>query len=186
MKTLFVVLPFVVENYVEAIEQITFAVENMLGMHLQSMEQDTPYFGIGCYFEKNTPCETEQQKERTLTKQTLARLRDYMSNLISADYIAFTPDWREHKETILLHGIACAYGLKVIELEAEALKEEEKMKACPFCGGVPEFHEHVMMGSDGKPMYYLQCSKCFVSTPPMKNQAEALSVWNTRATEEEK
>ena len=58
----------------------------------------------------------------------------------------------------------------------------EKLKSCPFCGGVAEIHERV--GVCGPSSTYIQC--CMVETQsfhgdmPEESTAKAIKAWNQR------
>lgn len=188
MKTLFVVLPFIVKNYTEIAEEIAFSVESMLGVHLQLISEMQSRYGFGVYFELDGENVVEGKEDNATHKQEASRLRNYLNYMLVADYVVFTSDWHEHTECIILHGIAAAYCMQIVEMQMEVPPEAPKyeLKSCPFCGSEAEFQQHVMMGSDGKPLHYVQCSKCFVSTPPMKSKEEAQSIWDSRSAEKQK
>ena len=182
MKTLFVVLPFIVENYTEIAEKVAFAIESMLGVHLQLKPVIQPFYSVGAYFEFDRE-HTSKGKEKVITpKQEANLLKNYLDYMLAADYIAFTSDWHEHTESIILHGIASAYGMEIVEVPIKVQPEAPKneLQACPFCGGKAEYY---VTENGTQVMYSLQCNKCFVSTPLVKNKEEARSIWNSRTAE---
>ena len=59
-----------------------------------------------------------------------------------------------------------------------ALEAEEKLLACPFCGGEAEvfsaMYAHRLNGAR------VRCTRCWAITPVYKDDSEALAAWNRR------
>lgn len=57
----------------------------------------------------------------------------------------------------------------------------EKLKPCPFCGGIAGLYEHktfinpLALGS-----FYIKCLDCKVTTKYYKTAKEAMKKWNNR------
>lgn len=54
----------------------------------------------------------------------------------------------------------------------------EKLKPCPFCGGVARFGKVFVMQSEERQIVY--CGKCWARTASCDTQEEAADFWNTR------
>jgi Lar family restriction alleviation protein len=54
------------------------------------------------------------------------------------------------------------------------------MKPCPFCGS-SDLGIEVMEGLNQKPLFWIQCQGCRVSTRPNADSRAAVSDWNRRA-----
>ena len=166
MKTIFVVLPLGIENALEVASSIALAVSTKLGEYLFILPDiHSSSYGFGQFFEK-APFDGKNRDGVSF----LARAIEYMAQ---ADYIAFTPDWRRHKECQLLRAIAEAYGLNVLETAVE--EQDTELKRCPFCGSDELSVVHAPNGC------LVRCLKCDVSTTLCSTEQEAADLWNIRA-----
>ena len=156
MKTLFVVMPFGTSDMFEVASKVAFEVEKLLGQHLQLLPLCTSSYGVGLYFEANDTSDA---------KKPLVFLHNSLGYMLSADYVAFAPDYRGHRECQLLRAIAAAYELNVIESAPE-------LKACPFCNA-PDVSIHKV--EDG---YNATCDNCGASGPLCTNEKAATTAWN--------
>jgi len=69
-----------------------------------------------------------------------------------------------------------------------------KLKPCPCCNGVSDIIDHLIydgMGMSGtgeytiyKKGYSVICQECFMSTPCVDEQNEAVKIWNKRHIDE--
>lgn len=59
----------------------------------------------------------------------------------------------------------------------------EKLKPCPFCGGVARFAKTFVMQSEERQIVY--CGKCWARTASCDTQEEAADFWNTRVERSE-
>ena len=164
MKSIFVVLPLGIENALEVASSIALAVSTKLGEYLFILP-DVHFspFSFGTFFEK-APFEGKNRDGVSF----LARAIEYMAQ---ADYIAFPPDWRKHKECQLLRAIAEAYGLNVIETAEE---QETELKPCPFCGS------EAVMQKPTTGCYFVECVNNCVVTHPYDTVHGAAEAWNNR------
>ena len=53
----------------------------------------------------------------------------------------------------------------------------DKLKPCPFCGGVAELYDE-----DGEELYFVgKCTQCEAQTIGSEDKKEAINQWNGRA-----
>ncbi len=53
------------------------------------------------------------------------------------------------------------------------------LKKCPCCNGKAHLNEKVSRAFN-KPIYWIQCSKCWLSTPRLSDKEEILKIWSKR------
>ncbi|MBQ7220734.1 MAG: Lar family restriction alleviation protein [Synergistaceae bacterium] len=165
MKSIFVVLPLGIENALEVASSIALAASMKLGEYLQILPDfSSSTCGFGRFFEKS-PFESKANDNVDF----LSRAISYMAY---ADYIAFTPDWRMHKDCQILRVVAEAYGLNILEAEGE--EQDVELKPCPFCGSEELSVVHAPNGC------LVRCRQCAVSTTLCSTEQEASDLWNNR------
>ena len=156
MKTLFVGIPFGTSDMLEIASEVAFEVEKLLGQHLQLLPSFTSSYGFRLYFETNGT---------TDASKPLGWLHHSLGYMISADYVAFAPCCRGHRECQLLRAIAAAYELNVIE-------SAPTLKPCPFCNA-PDVSIH-----KEETGYSVKCDNCSSSGPVCTNEKAASTAWN--------
>ncbi len=57
----------------------------------------------------------------------------------------------------------------------------EKLKPCPFCGG--EASMSIGRNGENEQLMYVECVSCAGMANMCRYRAEAVTAWNTRATE---
>jgi len=59
---------------------------------------------------------------------------------------------------------------------------DNKLLACPFCGGPAELRLEFYTDMDGKDFIYntVRCADCGARTPRCSNDIEAMEEWNNR------
>lgn len=67
---------------------------------------------------------------------------------------------------------------EITERNAEAQTTEDKLKSCPFCGGMTQLlGEQPLVGST---FYFVQCLKCYSKSGYYIDKQAAIDAWNRR------
>ncbi len=107
---------------------------------------------------------------------------DYLSysllGMSKADVVVFTKDWRSSKECSLLHAIAMAYELFIMELD-ENVFETTELKACPFCGGKATIEQ---LAGD---KWIAECGNCCCKSQVQGAADDAAAAWNRRVSDQQ-
>lgn len=56
----------------------------------------------------------------------------------------------------------------------------DKLKSCPFCGGVGNCNNVGLCDKDGNPLWWVECIDCGINTAGHTTQNEAITSWNRR------
>lgn len=167
MKSVFVVLPFGIENYLDVATKLAFALSMKLGKYLKLLPENTTW-GFGLYFEAMRENKVESAEVINLVKSII-----WMDK---ADYILFTPGWEKYKECRVLYEIAMAYSLNIVELDDE---QEVELRDCPFCGA-SILPEPLRDPKEEGGLYYLRCEVCGAQGARGRNEHEAMKLWDKR------
>ena len=65
----------------------------------------------------------------------------------------------------------------------EAVMDDERLKACPFCGGDASVKQHYIVQK--KAMYKIGCDACGFALNWCERKSHAIKLWNRRAPKEE-
>ena len=163
MKTLFVVLPFVIKDYLKVASKLAFAASMKLGEYVKLLPDANGGYGFGLYFElhmKGTDANTQ-----------LWQIQQAIGLMNKADYLLFMPGWEKYKECRLLYEIAMAYELNIIELDG---KPEIELKPCPFCNAPSDKLTFGCIDDE----YYVECGHCGAGGPMCSDEEAAATAWN--------
>ena len=62
--------------------------------------------------------------------------------------------------------------------------EQNLLKPCPFCGGMPMLLKTDLPPFGDTPRFYVKCAVCCVEMPRIAiNRSQAVTVWNRRAND---
>ena len=168
MRTLFVVLPFVIKDYLKVASKLAFAASMKLGEYLKLLPDANGGYGFGLYFElhmKGTDANTH-----------LWQIQQAIGLMNKADYLLFMPGWEKYKECTILHKIAETYGLNILELDGE---QDVELRDCPFCGVAPL--PNVLKDPDDEGgLYYVRCEICGAQGARGRDEREAMKLWDKR------
>ena len=67
------------------------------------------------------------------------------------------------------------------------MENNNELKPCPFCGGKAklEFDDEACYHG-GRGLDFVECKKCHAKSALADSEIEAITLWNNRATEEQK
>ena len=165
MKTLFVVLPFVIKDYLKVASKLAFAASMKLGEYVKLLPEANECYGLGLYL-----------ADETGAKPQLERICRFIEWMNKADYLLFMPGWEKYKECKILHSIAETYELNILELDGE---QEVRLKGCPFCGVAP-MPDALQDSDDEGGLYYVRCEICGAQGARGRNEREAMKLWDKR------
>ena len=157
MKYIFVVLPFDTEKPLGTTINIAHEVERSLDTDCKLIPSTTiPSFG--------------HQEDI----EPIDYLWHCLGGMKEADIVVFRPDWQESKTCTILHDIALAYGLDVLELDSE-----ETEGVCPLCGNtkLSVMKLYVCEKECGK-KYAVHCEECGAYGPFKDNDSFARDAWS--------
>ena len=168
MKTIFVVLPFVVKDYLKVASKLAFVASMKLGEYVKLLpdEQDMSKLKV-CFI---------RVMENKSAKTELELLLQFITYMQETDYLLFMPGWEKYKECTILYKIAETYGLNILELDCE---QEVELKDCPFCGVAP-MPDVLQDPDDEGGLYYVRCEICGAQGARGRNEREAMKLWNKR------
>ena len=159
-KKVFVVLKFGVEGCLEQALRIVYEVEKKLGVYCQLIPSRRALF-------------TYKPEDYRLIDELFNAL-GYMRE---ADVVVFPPHWQSSREFTLLHAIACAYELNIMELDTP--NEKIKLKPCPFCGEDEQITVALEDTEHGKE-FSVFCPTCGTDGPTGITERMAVELWNNR------
>ena len=160
MKTIFVVLPFGTEKYIEIARKVAHKVELLLDTYVEVVSDAIS--PVSLKREDITPIEYLFQS---------------LGCMLRAGVVVFASDWKGDRECSLLHAIALAYGLDILEMNESAgkpLKGSESINSCPFCKSAEVSMCKVSKGEG----YTMHCSDCGANGSVEDTEQEAVDAWN--------
>ena len=157
MKTVFVVLPFGIENWLEAASKVAHEVEVRLGTYVHLIT-DFP-----------TPVAPADMSPFDF-------LFNCLGSMSRAGIIAFSRGWRKSKECSLLHAIALAYELNILDMDKQP-QDDGVVQACPFC----KSEELSMCKLSRGKGYTMHCNDCGANGSVEDTEQEAIDAWNNCA-----
>ncbi len=161
MKTIFVVLPFGTENYAEIACNIAHDAELRFDTYLQVISPLTPARNL-------------LMREDTSPINFLFYSLSYM---LEADVVVFPYDWQGDRECSLLHAIALAYGLNILDMKepvGKLLKGSGNINSCPFCKSSDLILRKLSNGEG----YAMHCNNCGATGSIMDTAQKAVDAWN--------
>ena len=161
MKKIFVVLPFETENYVEVSCNVAHDAELLLDTYLH-ITPDPMFSSLLSRNNGNTP---------------LYFLYQSLGYILSADIVVFAYGWKGDRECSLLHAIAVAYGLNILDVEepvGKLLKGSGNINSCPFCKSSDLILRKLSNGEG----YAMHCNNCGATGSIMDTAQKAVDAWN--------
>ena len=158
MKTVFVVLPFGIENYAEIACNIAHDAELRLDTYLQLVSPLTPARNL-------------LMREDTSPINFLFYSLSYM---LEADVVVFPYDWQGNRECSLLRAIALTYEMNILDLEEPVhnpRKDRGGLTPCPFCKSVELSMCKLNKG------YAMHCDDCGANGPIKDTEQKAVDAW---------
>ena len=163
MKTIFVVLPFGTEKYIEIARKVAHKVELLLDTYVEVVSDAIS--PVSLKREDITPIEYLFQS---------------LGCMLRAGVVVFASDWKGDRECSLLHAIALAYGLDIREMNESAgkpLKDYGKINPCPFCKN-DEVSLYKLNNGKG---FEIECDSCGTTSSVENTAQAAIDAWNKGA-----
>ena len=154
MKTVFVVLPFGIENWLEAASKVAHEVEVRLGTYVHLITD----FPTPVVLADMTPLDS---------------LLYCLGDMNRAGIIAFSRGWRKSKECRLLYAIAVAYELNILDMDKQP-QDDGVVQACPFC----KSEELSMCKLSRGKGYAMHCNDCGANGSICDTEQGAIDAWN--------
>ena len=63
------------------------------------------------------------------------------------------------------------------------MAELKKLRECPFCGGEADYSKDGISDMDGKPMWWVECPVCGISTSGNYERQPEVDAWNSRTSD---
>ena len=157
MKTVFIALPFGIEDYDEVACKVAHKAELMLDTYLQLIP--------------------DLVRKLVFLLQGGANPIDFLlyslEYMKQADVVVFAYGWRGDRECSLLHAIALAYELNILDMDKQP-KDDGVVQACPFC----QSGELSMCKLSRGRGYAMHCNDCGASGSVCDTEQAAIDAWN--------